>query len=82
MGENFITYKDVTTRQVVDAWGKDKDFVVEEQLTLHLEERFGISSVHVIAAIDQGDFVLLQLTTNCWREPREFALLSDGALSW
>lgn len=77
-----ITYEDVVTKHAVENWADDKGFVAEDQLRLHLEERFGAHCVHVTSANDQGDFLVLQLTTDCWEEPREFALLADGALSW
>jgi hypothetical protein len=80
--ESTITYGDVVTKQSVEDWADDKGFDAEDQIRLHLEERFAVSSIHVVNAIDQGGFLLLQLTTNCWNEPREFALLADGALSW
>jgi len=77
-----ITYADVATKQALESWADGKGFIAEDQLVLHLEERFGVSAIHVTTTIDQGDFLVLQLTTNCWEDPREFALLSDGALSW
>ncbi|MBS0210440.1 MAG: hypothetical protein JSS27_15970 [Planctomycetes bacterium] len=80
--ESCITYADVITKQAVQDWAGGKGFDAEDQICLHLKERFSVRSIQLIAAIDQGDFLLLQLTTDCWEEPREFALLSDGALSW
>jgi hypothetical protein len=79
---NAMTYADVVTKQAVENWADMKGFVAEDQLRLHLEERFGAHSIHVTSANDQGDFLVLELTTDQWEEPREFALLSDGALSW
>jgi hypothetical protein len=77
-----VTYADVVTKQAVENWADERGLVAEEQLTLHLEERFGAHQIHVTSADDQGDFLVLHLTTDQWAEPREFALLSDGALSW
>ena len=77
-----ITYKDIATKQIIEKWADDKGFVAEEQLALHMEERFRVTSIHVVAAVDQGDFLLVRLVTDCWQEAREFALLPDGALSW
>jgi len=78
----MISYTDIVTKQAVEDWADDKGFVAEDQLSLHMEEKFGAHSVHVTDANDQGDFLILQVTTDCWEEPREFALLPDGALSW
>lgn len=80
-----ITYADVVTKQAVENWADERGFIAEDQLRLHFEdrfERFGARSIHVAAAEDQGECLILQLTADCWAEPREFALLSDGALSW
>lgn len=78
----IITYADVVTKQAVENWADERGLVAEDQLTMHLEERFGAHQVHVMSVDDQGDFLVLHLTTEQWTEPREFALLPDGALSW
>jgi hypothetical protein len=77
-----ITYADVLTKQLVEDWADDKGFNAAEQLCLHLEERFHVNTIEVVAAIDHGDFLILQLTANQWHEPREFGLLSNGSLTW
>lgn len=80
-----ITYADVVTKQAVEDWAEVRGFSAEEQLSMHFEERFerfGASSIHITAAEDQGECLILQLTTDRWEEPKEFALLSDGSLSW
>jgi hypothetical protein len=82
MGSSAISYRDPTIKQLVDDWGDDKGLVATDQIAMHLEERFHVATVHVVAAVDQGDFLILQLTTDRWQEPREFGLLSDGSLSW
>jgi hypothetical protein len=77
-----MTYDDVLTKQTVEDWADGRGFDADDQIRLHLEERFAVSSIHVVSAVDQGGFLLLQLTTDRWQAPREFALLPDGALSW
>jgi hypothetical protein len=77
-----LTYENVVTKQLVEDWADDKGFVASNLICLHLEERFGVTTIHVVAAVDQVDFLLLQLTTERWPEPREFGLLSSGSLTW
>lgn len=77
-----LTYEDVVTKQLVEDWADDKGFNASDQLCLHLEERFDVAEIHVVAAVNQGDFLMLRLTTERWAEPREFGLLSDGSLTW
>jgi hypothetical protein len=79
---NAVTYADVVTKQVVENWADERGFVADDQLALHMEERFRAHRVHVESANDQGDFLVLHLATDQWDDPREFALLADGALSW
>jgi hypothetical protein len=82
MGPSTISYRDPAIRQLVDDWGYDKGLVATDQIALHLQERFRVAAIDVVAAVDQGDFLILQITTDRWQEPREFGLLSDGSLSW
>jgi hypothetical protein len=77
-----ISYRDVVTKQLVENWADDKGIVAEEEICTHLQERFGVQVVNLIHAKDEGEFLLLILTTDCWQEPREFALLSSGSLAW
>jgi hypothetical protein len=77
-----ITFGDPTIQQLVEDWANDKGFVATDQLVMHLEERFQVAAVHVVAAISQGGFLILRLTTDRWQEPREFGLLSNGSLTW
>jgi hypothetical protein len=77
-----MTYGDVVTKQTVEDWADGRGFDADDQIRLHLEERFSVSTIHVASAMDRGDFLLLMLSTDQWKEPREFALLADGALSW
>jgi hypothetical protein len=78
----MISYTDVVTKQLVENWADDKGFVAEEEIYTHLQERFGVQTINVIHAKDEGEFLMLTLTTDCWQEPREFALLSNGSLAW
>ena len=82
MTDAVITYADVVTKQLVENWAEDRGFSAADQICLHVEERFGARSVRVVTAHDQGDHLVLRLLTDCWEKPKEFALLSDGALSW
>ncbi len=82
MNSPTITYADVVTKQVVEDWADDKGFNAADQLCLHLEERFHVNTIEVVAVIDQSDFLILQVTTDQWQDAREFGLLSNGSLAW
>ncbi len=77
-----ITFADVLIKQMIEDWGDNKAFDAAEQILLHMQERFSVSAVHVVEARDEGAFLILRLTTVCWSEPREFALLGNGSLAW
>jgi hypothetical protein len=36
-----VTYANIVTKQAVENWADQRGLVAEDQLTLHLEERFG-----------------------------------------
>ena len=82
MDSPTMTYADVLTKQMVEDWADDRGFSAADKIALHLEERFNLREVNVVSARDQGSFLLLQLSADCWTEPREFALLDDGSLAW
>ena len=82
MDRHSITYGDPMIQQLLEDWANDKGFVAADQIAMHLEERFQVAAIHVAAAVSQGDFLILQLTTDRWQEPREFGLLSNGSLTW
>ncbi len=77
-----VTFADVLVKQLVQDWGDDKNFDADEKISLHMEERFGAKSIHVAAASEEEEQLLLRITTDQWAEPREFALLSNGSLAW
>lgn len=82
MAAVVITFVDECTRQLIEAWDDDKEFIAADQICVHLEERFHVRAIHVVAAVDQGDFLTLRLTTDTWEKAREFGLLADGSLAW
>lgn len=82
MDGHSITFADPTTQQLVQDWADDKEFVAMEQIAMHLEERFRVAAIHVVSATNQGDFLMLRITTDRWHEPREFGMLSNGSLTW
>lgn len=77
-----IKYDDILTKQMVEDWADDKGFIASEEISLHLEERFDVAHILIHEAVDQGDFLSLKISTDKWSEPREFALMSTGALAW
>lgn len=79
---NAVAYADVVTKQVVENWADERGLVAEDQRAVHLKERFRRHRIHVTSANEQGDVLVVHLTTDPWAEPREFALLSDSAFSW
>jgi hypothetical protein len=82
MDSILICFSNPVTRQIVEKWALRREFVFDEELGIHMGERFGVKSVEVVSAVIQGEDLLLQLTTDLWLEPREFALLSSGSLVW
>ena len=82
MSQLAVRFADVLVKQLVQDWGDEKGFDADERISLHMEERFGVESIHVAAARDEEDHLLLEIATDQWAEPREFALLSDGSLAW
>ncbi|MGV3606108.1 MAG: hypothetical protein ACO1RA_06845 [Planctomycetaceae bacterium] len=78
----MITYADIMIKQVVEDWSDARGGSAECQLQLHLEERFGVKDVSVVSAEEKEMVLILKLSTDKWREPREFALLPNGALCW
>lgn len=66
----------------MESWADGKGFAAEEQLAMHLEERFDVLSVQVLSASAHPGFLMLELLADSWDEPREFALMDDGAISW
>lgn len=77
-----ITFEEFETKQAVENWAMAWGLVAEVQLGLHFEERFSAKHVHVLSAEDKGEILVLQLTTDKWQEPKDFALLTDGSLCW
>ncbi len=82
MPQATIEFEDVLTKQLVDDWAHDRGFVAVEEICLHLEERFEVERIVIHNADDQGDFLLLKISTDQWADQREFALMSTGSLAW
>ena len=82
MASPTLGYVDAQAKRIVEAWTADKAFDAADQLCLHLEDRFQVSAIEVVSAKDNGAFLVLTLRTDQWSEPREFALLSNGSLTW
>ncbi len=77
-----VAYDDDYTEQIVEEWASEQGFIAEEQICLHLAERFDASSIRFVTAEDHGDFLALQVWADCWEGQREFVLMPDGAISW
>ncbi|MGO8691354.1 MAG: hypothetical protein ACLQLG_17160 [Thermoguttaceae bacterium] len=77
-----ITYADALIKQLLDDWGDDKEFDAAEQIALHMEERFSVTAVDVVKAANKGTFLIFWVSTDRWKEPREFSLLDNGSLAW
>ena len=77
-----VAYEDAATKHAMESWADDKEFAAEEQLVMHLEERFDVTRVRVLSAETHPGFLMLRLLADSWDEPREFALMDDGAISW
>jgi hypothetical protein len=79
---SIVSYPDMITKETVEQWANERGLVAEHQIALHMKERFGARHIVVNSADTQDGFLILHLTTDQWTEPREFALLADGSLSW
>jgi|GEM_PF-2388537 len=80
-----ITYEDLKLKKAIDAWADDHGFDAVEQIRCHFEiifERFRAKSIHLTAVEDRGDFLRLSISAAGWEKAKEFALMSDGRLSW
>ena len=82
MTDPIFNYADLSTEQLVEDWAGEKGFNAANQICLHLEERFHVNTIELVAALNQGEFLILRIATDQWKEPREFGLLSDGSLAW
>ncbi|MBL4886456.1 MAG: hypothetical protein JKY95_18250 [Planctomycetaceae bacterium] len=82
MAQTCLDFESVLIKQMIEDWADDKGFITSDEICLHLEECFDIDHIVIHEAIDQGDLLMLKITTNKWSEPREFALLSTGSLVW
>ncbi len=64
MDSAILTYADVVTKLIGQKMeAEDKGFVASDQFRLHLGERFDVAEIHVVAAVDHGNFWMLRLIT-------------------
>ena len=77
-----IQYANILTKQVVENWADEKGFSVEEQIRVHMEQLFEVNEILILDAKNEGDHLMLTVSTHVWPESREFALLSNGSLAW
>ncbi len=82
MSPPTISYADVLSKQLVENWGDDKGFDAQETIAAHMQERFEVKTIHILEVKDEREQLMLQITTELWEKPREFALLSSGSLAW
>lgn len=82
MSPSTVSFSDVISKEVVENWGDDKSFDAKEALVTHMEERFEAKTINILEARDEGEQLILLITTDLWEEPREFALFSSGSLVW
>ena len=80
MMNSSITYSDILVKQRVESWADGLPFDPEEQILMLIEVKFGIVKVNVVDAQVKDDFILLQIESNLWKEPKEFGLLKTGSL--
>lgn len=82
MQQATVKFENVLTKQLVEDWADARGFSAVDEVSLHLEERFGVETIVIHKADDKGDFLLLQMSTDQWRDPQEFALMPTGSLAW
>ncbi len=82
MSPSKIFYANVLFKQLVENWCDDKGFDAQETIAMHMEERFEVKIIHILEVENEGEWLILRMTTDLWQEPREFALLSSGTLAW
>lgn len=82
MNETKVEFENGLTKQLVEDWADARGFVAEDRISLHLEERFGIERIVIHSADNQGDFLLLKVSSEQWTDQREFVLMSTGSLAW
>lgn len=83
VSELVITYSDVLTKQLVQDWGDAHNQDAEESITMHFEQRrFALKEVRVETARIEGELLFLQIGSDLWSAPREFALTPEGSLLW
>lgn len=82
MANVSVEYADAGVAQRVSVWAKTSGINAEEQLLLHLGEKFGIQEMNILKAQEDGDSLLILVATKQWNSPREFALLSNGSFVW
>lgn len=82
MNQTTVKFENVLTKQLVEVWSDARGFLAEDMISLHLEEVFGIEQIVIHSADNQGDFLLLKVSTDQWADHRKFALMSTGTLAW
>jgi hypothetical protein len=82
MTPTAINYANVLIKQRVEAWAEGLEFDPEEQLLMLLEDKYRTASFTVVDACAEDECLMLKVTTDLWKEPKEFALLRNGSLAW
>jgi len=82
MSRPTVTFANVLTKQLLQDWGDVSHIDAEEAIVLHFEERFDVKNIHVESARDDGEHLLLNVATDLWSVPREYALSREGSLIW
>ncbi len=82
MNETTVKFENGLTKQSVEDWADARGFLAEDRISLHLEELFGIERIVIHSADNQGEFLLLKVSSEQWTDQREFALMPTGSLAW
>ena len=80
MNAPSISYSNIVIKQRIEAWAEGLEFDPEEQILMLLEDKYGAMNVAVVDAYPDHECLMLKLTTDLWKQPREFALLKSGSL--
>ena len=77
-----VQYVDTLQKEVVENWSKNNGFNAEESIIMHMQSRFNANAICICGVRDEGDHMILDIATEIWDKPREFALFSSGSLMW
>lgn len=80
MNAQNVCFASDSLRERLRSWGDGLGFDPIEQLAVLLNERFGINMLIVHDVKDEGDFVVVAVSSDTWQTPQEFALFQSGTI--